>query len=101
MSDLLYCEKCDAYKTRDEFNKNKEDGYYPNCRLCFRKQSAEYWADKKFKECLACGFMLPIRKYEKQDGVPFATSPNAMRPVLLKQPHNESAITFLRKLLQM
>ena len=73
MSDLLYCEKCDAYKTRDEFNKNKEDGYYPNCKLCFRKQTAEYWADKKFKECLACGVMLPIRKYEKQDGIPYAT----------------------------
>src|SRR5271156_4143107 len=73
MSELLQCEKCEAYKPCDEFNKNKEDGYYPNCKFCFRKQTAEYWADKKFKECLACGVMLPIRKYEKEDGIPFAT----------------------------
>jgi len=73
MSDLQYCEKCDAYKTHDEFNKNKDGTHYSDCRLCHRKQSAVFWLDKKFKECLACGIMLPIRKYEKQDGVPFAT----------------------------
>ena len=73
MSEFIECEICLKTKTCDEFNPNKkEGGYYPNCKLCNTQRSAEFWVDKKFKECITCGVMLPIRKYEKQDGVPFA-----------------------------
>jgi len=71
-TDLITCASCQNGKAAIEFNENKRDGgLYINCRDCFRKDSAAFWASKNFKYCNGCSVVKPLSKYTLYEGVPY------------------------------
>jgi hypothetical protein len=48
IDDVKYCTRCNAFKLRDEFNKqcSRLDGLQSWCRLCYRARCAELKAQK-------------------------------------------------------
>src|SRR3977135_4264710 len=71
-TNLITCASCQNGKAAIDFNENKRDGgLYINCRDCFRKDSAAFWANKNVKYCKGCAVVKPLSKYTLYEGVPY------------------------------
>src|SRR6266699_2392647 len=69
--DDIYCATCKNQKPSTAFNYDqKTQGYYADCKSCFKAANVAFWTGKNFKFCRECKIDKPIRKFTCIDGVP-------------------------------
>src|SRR3977135_1915940 len=92
-TDLITCACCQNGKAAIEFNENKRDGgLYINCRDCFRKDSAAFWASKNFKYRNGCSVIKPLSKYTLYEGVPYQQCSKCYAATLTMQRLDENGV---------